>query len=546
MDELLNSLQGKFKGEVQTAGNVLEKFSVDTSIFRVTPQVVVSPTDSADLQTLVTWVAGQKKSNPNISLTGRSAGTDMTGGPLNESIIVDFLAHFNHVVEIGGDYCVVEPGVYFRDLEAQLDTKGLLFPSYPASRLLCALGGMIANDAGGEKTLQYGKTDKFVEELNVILADGKEYLIKPLNKEALQAKTAQQDFEGKIYARVSELLAKNADVIAKSRPQVSKNSSGYNIWDAWSEDTFDLNKLIVGSQGTLCLVTKIKLKLVPKEKLEKLYVIFIRDESKMPEFTNEVLALKPTSLEITDDHTLKIYLKYAREMAEVLGAHGIVAFAKLFLPEAIMVLTGGMPKLILLVQFEGDSEEELAQKIVDLGNIVKKYKLKGRYVKSKIEEEKYWKLRRDTFKLLREKVKGVYPTPFIDDLIVKPGDLPEFIPKMTKILDDNKVNFTISGHLGDGNLHIIPLMDIKSDIERQKIMTVRDLVYNLVLEYHGSLSAEHNDGLIRGDWLEKEFGPEVFAIFKQIKEIFDPQDIFNPHKKTDSNADYAKSKMRTS
>ena len=547
MDDLLNSLQGKFKGEVQTAGNVLEKFSIDTSIFRVTPQVVVSPQDSADLQTLVSWVASQKKNNSSLSLTARAAGTDMTGGPLTDSIVVDVMKHFNHIVEIGPDYVIVEPGVFYRDLERELDKRNIFFPSYPASKDWCALGGMIANNAGGEKTLLYGKTDKYISSLQMVLADGKEYAIEPLDSQKSKSRTTEKTFVGKIYKSIYELLSTNYDLLKRSRPTVSKNSSGYNVWDVMGKDgSMDLTKMLVGSQGTLGLITQAKLKLVPKSKLSKLFVVFLRNLDNLPQFTQEILDLRPSSLEITDDHTFKLYLKYASEMAQVLGAGGIFQTVKLFMPEVIMMATSGTPKLILLVEFEGDDEGILLDKIEFLRKVVSNYHLSGHFCKTELEVAKYWKMRRDTFKLLREKIKGVYPAAFIDDLIVRPEYLSEFLPKLTEILDKTGVTYTISGHLGDGNLHIIPLMDIKKEETRKQIVEITQKVYDLVLKFHGSLSAEHNDGLIRGDWLEKEFGLEVYNIFKQIKQIFDPQNIFNPHKKTDSSHDYMNSHMRTS
>jgi FAD/FMN-containing dehydrogenase len=240
-------------------------------------------------------------------------------------------------------------------------------------------------------------------------------------------------------------------------------------------------------------------------------------------------------LEITDDHTFKLYLKYAKEMAEVLGVGGLFSTAKLFFPETIMMLTGGIPKLILLVEFEGDDESQLLDKVGFLEKIVGTYGLSGRFCKTELEVSKYWKMRRDTFKLLREKIKTAVPAPFIDDLIVRPEFFPKFLPRLTKILDESEITYTISGHLGDGNLHIIPLMDLKRAEVRNRIEELTPKVYDLVLEYHGSLSAEHNDGLIRSPFLEKQFGHKIYQIFEEIKKIFDPDGIFNPGKKVGVN-----------
>lgn len=544
-ENLAAELKTIVKGEIITDQENLKKYSRDTSIFEITPEVVVAPHDSEDITNLVRYVHKNKEKHPKLSLTARSAGTDMSGGPLTDSILLDFTKHFNNIRTVAKDHAVVEPGVYFRDFEKELLDKNEFYPPYPASKDLCALGGIVNNNSGGEKTLQYGKTNKYILGLKVILTDGNEYYLEKLGRKQLQAKMLKKNFEGELYRKVYKLLSTNQDVIKKTRPHVSKNSSGYNIWDAYDGESLDLTQLICGAQGTLGFVTEAKLKLIPKPKREKLYVIFLYSLKDLPHFVQEILALKPTSLEITDDHTFKIYLRYAREMASILGVHDIFSTIKLFLPEIKLIALHGMPKLIVLVEFEGDENSELTTEVHDLVKIIKKYKMIGTYAKTKIHRDKYWKLRRDTFKLLREKIKDRHSTPFVDDIIVLPEKLPEFLPKLTKILNESKIFYTISGHLGDGNLHIIPLMDLKKTEERDKIYPVTDKVYNLVLEYGGSITAEHNDGLIRSPYLQQEFGKEIYHIFEEIKKIFDPRNIFNPYKKIGTTKEFAKKHMIT-
>ncbi len=531
MNNLEQKLQTVIKGEVIVGEEAKQKYAHDTSIFEITPEAAVAPKDVEDISSLINYVNTHKKEQPNLSLTARSAGTDMSGGPLTDSIVLDFTKHFNNIVEVNDDSVVVEPGVYYRDLEKVLNEKGLMYPTYPASKDLCALGGIVNNNSGGEKTLQYGKTNNYVLGLDVLLSDGKQYHISKVSGKTLEKKLSQKDFEGELYRNIHELLSKNYDLIQKSRPIVSKNSSGYNIWDAWDGKTLDLTQLICGAQGTLGFVTKAELKILPKPKYERLYVVFMKDLKNLPHFVQDVLALKPTTLEITDDHTFKIYMRYAREMASIIGAGGLINTARLFLPETLLIMRHGMPKLITLVEFEGDDTEELQEKMKTLDALVKKHEMIGHKVRTKLEANKYWKLRRDTFKLLREKIKNKKSTPFVDDIIVRPEYLPGFLPELTKIMDASKLFYTISGHLGDGNLHIIPLMNLKDPKERAKIYPVTDKVYDLVLKYHGSLSAEHNDGLMRSPYLKEQFGEKVYKIFEEVKHIFDPNNIFNPHKK---------------
>lgn len=539
-------LQKIIEGEVITDDLELKKYSRDTSIFEMTPSVVVKPKNREDLKSLVKYASENKKKNPSLSLTARAAGTDMSGGPLTTSISVNFLDHFNHIKSITENYTIVEPGVFFRDLEAKLDEKNLLYPPYPASKQLCAIGGIVNNNSGGEKTLQFGKTNKYILGLNTVLSDGQEHYFEKISKTELNKKIKSTSFEGKLYKKIYNLLSKNEELIYSTRPQVSKNSSGYNIWDVIDSDgNFDMTQLICGAQGTLGFVTEAKLKLVPNPQKERLYVVFIKNMKDLPNFVQDVLKLKPTSLEITDDHTFKIYLKYAKEMAELLGSHGVLGTMKLFMPETMLIARHGMPKLIVLVEFEGDETSVLSKEVKQLEQIIKKYKMVGHFCRKKKDSDKYWKLRRDTFKLLREKITNRHSTPFVDDIIVRPEYLPEFLPKLTEILDRYKLFYTISGHLGDGNLHIIPLMDLKNPQEREKIYPSTDEVYKLVLEYKGSLSAEHNDGLIRSPYLEEQFGTRVYKIFSEIKDTFDPLNIFNSHKKIGVTKEFAKSYMIT-
>ncbi len=532
MVTIIEKLKQNVTGEVYIGEEVDPKYKRDTSIFEMMPKTVIAPKNAKDIETIVTWVSENKKKYPELSVTARSAGTDMSGGPLTESILLDFLPHFNTIHTITNNYTVVEPGVYYRDLEKELDKQDLLYPSYPASKQLCAMGGIVNNNSAGEKTLMYGKTNDYIQEYKIVLADGKEHTIRKLSAKELEKKMAEKTFEGMLYKKMYQLISKNKDLISKSRLDLPKNVSGYNIWDVMGEDgSFDLTQIICGAQGTLGVVTQAKLRLVQKPKKEKLYVVFLDNFEKLPTFLNKALELKPASLEITDDHTFKIYLKYAREMASVLGSKGILSTIKLFIPEALLVLRHGMPKLVILVAFEGDDTKELNQKLKDLDVIVKNNNLNGRSCKTKKEAEKYWKLRRDTFKLLREKITDRNSTPFVDDIIVKPEHFPEFWPRLVNIMDQYKIFYTISGHLGDGNLHVIPLMDMKKEEERKKIYPLAEEVYDLVHKYGGSMSAEHNDGLMRSPYLKKQYGDEIYAIFEEVKKIFDPLNIFNPNKK---------------
>jgi FAD/FMN-containing dehydrogenase len=546
---LFEELKNLLKSEVLNDEKTLNFYSFDASAFQIKPEVIVFPKDVEDLKRLVKFLQSKAKLNPenHPSLTVRGAGTDMTGGPLNDSIIVDLSKYFNHLIKIGPDFVVGQPGLLYRDLEPKILEKDLFFPSYPASKMWASLGGIVANNAGGEKSLKYGQTKDYVKELKVILRDGEEYLFKPLSKDELEEKLRKKDFEGEIYRQIFDLISKNYDLIKSAKPQVSKNSTGYFLWDVFDKEkgSFDLTKIFVGSQGTLGIITEITLKLLPREKYSKLLVIYLFSIENLPKLIQEILNFQPTSLESYDDKTLKLAFKYFRELASLVGQEqNLFSFAFDLLPDFWIILKNfRFPKLILLVEFTGNEEKELEGKIMSLQRILKSLKILTHYEK---DPKEYWVVRRQSFNLLRQKIKNRQAVPFIDDVIVKPENLPEFLPRLNKILENYpQLVYTIAGHLGDGNFHIIPLMDLTNPKQRNLIPEISQKVYDLVLEFKGSLSAEHNDGLIRGPYLKKMYGEKVYSLFKEAKRIFDPFNIFNPHKKTEADLDWSLKHLKT-
>ncbi|HUB93337.1 MAG TPA: FAD-binding oxidoreductase [Verrucomicrobiae bacterium] len=551
MEDIKTELKKRgFKGELDDSTEAKEKYSHDASMFELRPKLVVMPQDSNDVQTLVKLVVEKKKHVPDLSVTARSAGTDMAGGAINESIIVDFNKHFTKIENVTPAEAQTQPGVFYRDFEKETLKHGALMPSYPASRDLASVGGMVANNSGGEKSLEYGKVKDFVNELHVVFADGNEYVVKPLKGEALQKKLAQKDYEGRIYKRVYDLCEEYYDDIKAAKPHVSKNSMGYTLWEVWDRETgvFDLTKLIVGSEGTLGFVTDIKYRLVPHRPHSGLLVLFMRNINDLGELIPKVLEHKPATFESFDDQTLWLSIRFMPSFLKLLGVKRFIHLLITLIPDGFQLLRG-VPKLILMVEFNGEAEDEVRDKVRALHRDLKH--LRARYEINGFEEdptegksEKFWIMRRYSFQLLRSKVKDKHTAPYIDDFIVPPDHLVVFLPQLQKIIKKYKLFATIAGHMGDGNFHVIPLMKIEDPKERKKIEPSQKEVNNLVLRYEGSLSGEHNDGLVRGPWLEAQFGKQIVGLFREIKSTFDPDNIFNPHKKSDADWGYSYSHIR--
>lgn len=549
MDNIKNGLkEAGFSGDLEDSAEAMEFYSHDASMFELVPKLAIKPKNAKDVEIAVKLISEEKKNDPKLSLTARSAGTDMSGAAINESIIVDFNKYFREVISVKEDVAVTQPGVLFRDFDVA--TGDFLLPSYPASRDLASVGGMINNNSGGEKSLEFGKTELYVPELKMVFSDGIERVIKPLNKEELDKKMAQDDFEGKVYKEIFELIDGNYDKIKAAKPNVSKNSTGYNLWNVWNRETgiFDMTQMIIGAQGTLGLVTEGTFKLVPRPKHSGLLVLFMRDIDGLGELITTVLKHKPATFESFDDQTLLLVMKFMPSFLKMLGLPRFIHFLFTLIPDGMQLLRG-FPKLVLMVEFNGDTEAEVRQKIVALHKELSPYR--ARYEINGFEEdpteaasEKFWIMRRYSFQLLRSKVKDKHTAPFIDDLIVNPEYLPEFMPQMRAIIKKYKLLATIAGHMGDGNFHIIPLMKLEDPNDRAKLLPAMKEVDELVLKYKGSLSGEHNDGLVRGPWLEQMYGKEIVDLFRKAKGIFDPQHIFNPHKKANAEWDYSFSHIR--
>ncbi len=539
---LIDEVRQQIKGEADDARAVLEEMSRDASLYRVVPELVVYPKDAADIEALVRLVRQKKETDPqaHIALTARAAGTDMSGGPLTDSIVVATTRHLNRLLEMGEDYAVVEPGMYFRDFDRLTMERGLELPSFTASREINTIGGMVGNDSGGEKNLKFGKTARYVEELDVVLSDGETHTLRKLAGDSLRAKLAETTYEGELYRRMSKLLgdADNRAVIAASAPAVSKNSSGYPLWEMGDGiGSLDLCRLMVGAQGTLGIITKVRMRLVEPKPYAAMTVLFLDSLADLGVIVTEVLAHDPDSFESYDDHTFGLAARYFPEFVSQMKT-SLVKVGISFLPELYMLITGGIPKLVLMVEFRADSQEEALGRARSLIHDLKRKRpnVRLRLAESEKDARKYWLVRRESFNLLRKKVRGKRTAPFIDDFVVPPSVLPEFLPKLETILAGHDMVYTVAGHVGDGNFHIIPLIDPARPDARELIAQLSRTVYDLVLSYKGSISGEHNDGLVRTPYVGLMFGPKMQGLFAQVKELFDPLNIFNPGKKVASDA----------
>ena len=514
-------------------------YSRDASIFQITPSAIAVPSSNLDIKGLVDYVRAERAlGNNTVSLTARSAGTCMSGGPLTDSIVVSFTEHLNKIHEVGTDYVSVQPGAYYRDVEMATLAKGLIFPSYPASKALCAMGGILNNNSGGEKTLRYGKTLDYVREVDMVCGDGNMYTFKEIwGDELINTINNDMSFYGEVHRKINQLVHDNWDEVHAAKPTVSKNSAGYYLWDIYNKEKGSINlaKLICGAQGTLGLTTRMTLGLVPVLPFIHTIVVFVNRVADIPDVVHKVMPHSPESFELYDDHTFKIAMRFLPDIAKRMGGN-MITLGLQFIPEMWMALTGGVPKVVLIAEFTADTQAEVDAQAkaayADLSELIKTHKgIHIRNIKTPKEAKKYWTFRRESFNLLRSKLKGLRTAPFIEDVVIKPEHFPEFLPRFEKLLDSYNLVYTIAGHVGDGNLHVIPLMKLSEEHNIDVIKKLSEEVYALTGEYHGSITGEHNDGLVRTPFLHYMFSNRMLELFQEVKNILDPQNIFNPGKK---------------
>ena len=354
-------------------------------------------------------------------------------------------------------------------------------------------------------------------------------------------------FEASLYRGVYDLIEASYELIKNARPRVNKNSMGYNLWTVWDRQSgiFDLTQLFTGSQGTLGIITDITIETVPKAPHTGLLLAYLPSIQKLGPVIKTVMEHQPAAFEGFDDITFNLGIKYFKTFRKQLGTKEWMR-QQASLLSSVAKFKGHLPNILLMVEFDGVTKAEVTRKLETLHEALKRYKIRMEIEDDERSSAAFWQIRRSALALLKNQVKGRYASPFIDDMTVQPRHLTEFIPELRKVIRKYKLPVTIQGHFGDGNFHLIPLMDITGTKDQAKLEPIMRELIPIVLKYGGTMAGEHNDGMVRGPWLPAVFGQEVFSTFRAVKELFDPQYIFNPHKKTDASWEYSMSHIRKS
>lgn len=521
MIQVLDQLSGELEGELFTDITTRTLYATDASAYRELPIGVAIPKSNADIAKIISFANSYK-----ISVIPRTAGTSLAGQVVGAGLIVDVSKHFSSIIEVNAKerWVRLQPGVVLDELNLHLKPFGLFFAPETSTSNRCMIGGMVGNNSCGSHSVIYGTTRDHLLEVKGYLSDGKEVIFRDLSKSEFEEKIALQDLEGEVYRFLNTELsqAQVADEIRKEfpKPSVNRRNTGYAIdvlleTEAFSDGSQPLNlaKLIAGSEGTLCFMTELKLNLLPLPPAEKAVVaVHLNTISEATRANNIALKYKPGAVELLDD----IILECTKSNIEQSKNRFFVQ---------------GDPGALLIVEFARDNKEEIDRLAREMEAEMRAAGYGYHFpVLYGSDINKVWSLRKAGLGLLGNIPGDRKGVPCIEDTAVDPADLPSYIDEFQEILKKYELECVFYAHIGDGEIHLRPVLNLKEEKDRQLFYTITDEVATLVKKYRGSLSGEHGDGRVRGPFIKKMIGEQNYDLICRLKRTFDPNNLLNPGK----------------
>ncbi len=522
--EKWTNLANDLEGELHLGDTMRILYATDASAYREMPLAVAIPRNHQDIQKLIAFAHQEK-----IGVIPRAAGTSLAGQVVGQGLVVDISQHFTQILEVNPQeqWVRVQPGVIRDNLNHFLKPYGLFFGPETSTANRAMIGGMVGNNSCGTHSVIYGSTREHTLEVKGFLADGSEVTFNALAKENYQERLAQNHpntFESKIYREIDQLLGnpENQQEIQQNFPKkaIPRRNTGYALdmllnlqpYNSKGED-FNFCQLICGSEGTLMFITEIKLNVVPLPPKETGLVCAHFDTIDDALKAN-VIALQygPSASELMDHYVL--------ECTKANKEHRQNRF-----------FVEGDPQAILVVEFNKDTREEIQAVAVQMQEAMQAQGLGYHFpVVYGDDTRRVWNLRKAGLGLLSNIVGDAKPAPVIEDTAVTVEDLPAYIEEFNEILRKNNMSAVHYAHAGSGELHLRPIIDLKTSKGQGEFRLIAEEIATLVKKYQGSLSGEHGDGRLRGEFIPQMVGEKGYELMKQVKKIFDPDNIFNPHK----------------
>ena len=506
-----SELRERIKGDVSFDEVTLGIYSTDASIYNIKPVALCLPRDEDDVCAAVQTAAAH-----NVSILPRGGGTSLGGQAVGSSMIIDFTKYMNRILELNIDErrVRVQPGIVLDELNAILAEHGLLFAPDPATSSRATIGGMMGNNSSGTKSIIYGKTLDHVLEIKVLLSDGNILELKHLSQEEFDSRamsTNSNTREAEIHSKFKNIIETNRDEIEKKFPKIMRRVQGYNLDSFTNTDSWNLTDLMVGSEGTLAVFLEATLNLVELPKQQVLCVVHF---GKLPEAISTVAPI----------------LKHKPSAIEILG-HDIISLARKNLNVAPLCgFIQGDPEAVLIVEFFGDTLDEVNRKAENVAADLQNLKLGYAWtiITQPAEQAKVWGVRKNGLGLMLGMKGDRKPLPFIEDSCVPIEVLPEYIDQILKFCRERSVPVAMYAHASVGIIHVRPVLNLKSQDDIDNMKAIAEFAFGLVTKYRGSWSGEHGDGRIRSPFLERYFGSQVYNALREVKILFDPVGLMNP------------------
>jgi FAD/FMN-containing dehydrogenase/Fe-S oxidoreductase len=525
--DFLNELKKHFNGDLRFDSASRALYSTDASMYQIKPLGVAIPKTQDDLQAAVELAAKYK-----IPILPRGSGSSLGGQAIGEALILDCSRHLDSILELDPESrtAVVEPGVVLADLNRAAAKLGLMFGPDPASAERATMGGVIGNNATGAHSILYGMTADHLISTDVILADGSITTWGIMNASKVEG---QKSF----VSTVLDIREKHTEMIKQKFPKSWRNSAGYRLnyllpWSPstpsrWYQDStyppaydlrpstfdsqptaFNLASLLAGSEGTLAVMRRAKVNLVQKPKYTILGVLAYNSIADACDDVPRLLEFQPSAVELVPQMIIRL-------------ARGVPAYARQ------MGWMTGDPAAVLVVEFSGDQPSALKESVRRIGDVML-------IAESAADQSRVWNIRKMGLGILDSRPQSARPAAFIEDCAVPVERLGDFVREIEKILADHHAEGGIYAHASAGCLHIRPILDLQKGEGVRALRSIGERVLALTLSIGGSMSSEHGDGIVAGEWIEKTYGAEITEAMRSLKRAADPDNILNPGKMFDA------------
>ena len=512
--EFAEHIKPNLQGEIKFDNLTKALYSTDASIYQIKPAGVITPKSNEDVSLII-----EAANRFDIPILSRGGGTSLAGQTVTHGIVIDFSKYMNNITHINKEenWVTTQPGIIIDQLNNSLKHLGVHFAPDPSTSNRATVGGAIGNNSCGSHSILWGKTVDNVISLKTILSDGSDVNFGITDIKSISNADKVNNLENAIYSWIKEFNHSKSNYIIENYPKISRRVSGYNLDEITDKNHLNLAGLLVGSEGTLVTVTEAKVKVVQTPKHKGLIIAHFSSLSQSMEATVEIVNLEPSAVELVDKSILrpaKSNLGYSR----------------------LMNFVSGDPEAILIIEVNSNDELELNSK---LSRVTHKLKTSGlSYEVTEIidptEQAKVWAVRKAGLGLMMNVKGNSKPLPFVEDTAVATALLPEYVKRFDEIVKEHGTSAGYYGHASVGCLHIRPLINLKADDGADKMFSISESISDLVLEFGGSLSGEHGDGIVRSNWNKKMFGDDIYALFKSLKITFDPNSLMNPGKIVDS------------